>query len=839
MARGRESKTDCRQLEVIYPKDFESKVGFDTLRELLRGKCTSTAGREEVDSMRFMADFKAVRRALTQTDEMLALRRSHAPVPGETIHDVGRYLTELRSAGSFLPGEALRKLAQTMDTLSELGVFFSSDDGKERPTPELNQLFGHLSGFPLLVNEINRSVDRYGEVKDTASDQLYNIRRAMRAASGSVQSAMRAVMERAKNAGLIDRDAKPALRDGRMVVAVPADKKRQLVGIVHDESATGKTIFIEPTEVVEASNRLKELSLEEHREVVAVLTAIADSLRPRIDEIAAQSRYLGVLDFLKAKAALAMDIDGEMPVLEKGPEIDWYHAVHPVLLLTLRRQGREVVPLTLRLEGKDRILIISGPNAGGKSVCLKTVGIVQYMTQCGLLPPMHSNSHVGMFRSILADIGDEQSLENDLSTYSSHLRNMRTFLSEASPETMVLADEMGSGTEPQIGGALAQAILTRLGEAGCYGVVTTHFQNLKAFGEEREGFVNGAMLYDRQQLRPTFQLSVGSPGSSFALEIARKTGLPLEVIEQAKEIVGGDYVNSERYMLDIARDRRYWANKRQAIKEKEHKLDSLLERYEEKSSDLRQMRQQILNDARHEARELMKGANAQIERTIREIKQAEAEKERTREVRRQLEQYKEGLAAENDLEEGERDLPEVLRRQKHVSNSQRRKEKAPAKTVKKPEQLVAGDYVRMADGGAVGKVLSIAGKKAEVAFGALRTYVETSRLRPASKPKESALAQPGAYAGAVAEESRKRQLDFKQEIDLRGMRTDEALQAVTYFLDDAVQFGARRLRILHGTGHGILKANIRKLLDSNNSVARYADEDVRFGGAGITVVDLE
>ncbi len=824
---------------MIYPDTFESKIGFDSLRAIVIERCSSRSGKDEAEKMAFSNDYREVRRRLLQTSEMVSLKRSGVAVPGDEMDDVGPWLAELRSAGSFLPADRLARLGRTVETLAEVGAFFSQPDRRDTRTPELDSLFGGLQGFPLIVNEINRCVDRYGEVKDNASDELYRIRRAMRAASGSMQSAMRGVMEKAKGAGIIDRDARPAIRDGRMVIAVPAEKKRSLSGIVHDESATGKTVFIEPAEVVEASNRLRELSLEEHREVVVILTGVADMIRPHIDEIADEYRYLGKLDFIKAKASLALETDGEMPVLEKKPEIDWYHAVHPVLLLTLRRQGKEVVPLYLQLEGEKRILVISGPNAGGKSVCLKTVGIIQYMTQCGLLPSMHSNSHVGIFSSLLADIGDEQSLENDLSTYSSHLRNMKAFLNAASPSTLILADEMGSGTEPQIGGALAQSILERLAQSGCFGIVTTHYQNLKTFADEAKGFVNGAMLYDRQHLQPTFQLSVGTPGSSFALEIARKTGLPLEIIEKAKEIVGSDYVNTEKYLLDIARDRRYWANKRQNIKEKESKLDALLATYEEKASVLKSRRQEILNEARHEAREIMKGANARIESTIREIRTAEAEKERTRAVRRELEDYKAQLD-DDGKPVGEENLPEELRSQKHRSRQSREQEKLKRQTRNDASApLEPGDYVKMADGGVAGKILSVSGKKAEVAFGALRTFVELSRLRRASAPKPSGLEQPSLLSSSTSEEIRRRQLNFRQEIDVRGMRADEALQAVTYFLDDAVQFGARRLRILHGTGHGILKTVIRQLLDSNPSVARYADEDVRFGGAGITVVDLD
>lgn len=818
---------------MIYPSDFENKIGFSGIRELLVEKCISRSGKELAHEMRFSGDFSEVRRRLSQVAEMVDLIEAHEAIPGDSIHDVGPWLTLLRSEGNWLPASNLYHLGRMLETVGQLGRYFSSEESRKR-SPELSHLFGSLVGFPMIEREIERCIDRHGEVKDNASEGLYAVRRAIRAASGSMQSAMRGVLDRARQAGIVDRDTQPAIRDGRMVIAVPAEKRRQLAGIMHDQSATGKTIFIEPSEVVEASNRLRELTLEEQREVTEILKGIAVMIRPEIDAISEECSYLYILDFIRAKASLAIETGGEMPVLEKVPEIDWFHAVHPGLLLTLRKQNKEVVPLTLKLDSKQRILIISGPNAGGKSVALKTVGVIQYMTQCGLLPTLYSNSHIGVFKSILADIGDEQSMENDLSTYSSHLRNMKTFLANADSRTLLLADEMGSGTEPQIGGALAQAILTRLGGSGCFAVVTTHYQNLKSMADELDGFVNGAMLYDRQHLQPSFQLSVGSPGSSFALEIARKTGLPIDVIEKAKEIVGSDYVNADKYLLDIARDRRYWANKRQSVKEKEAKLDQLLEQYETKSSDLRKKRAEIINEARHEARELMRGANAKIEKTIRDIRSAEAEKERTRELRRELEKYKSNL--EKEESQSDSSLPELLWIQRHKSKAARTPK---PKTVVNDTPLEVGDYVRMSDGGTTGKILAVNGKKAEVAFGALRTFVDLSKLSRAQAPKPTALSQPSIVSGTTSESSRQRQLNFKQEIDIRGMRADEAIQAVTYFLDDAVQFGASRLRILHGTGHGILKTLIRQQLDVNKSVKRYADEDVRFGGAGITVVDLE
>ncbi len=821
---------------MIFPKDFENKTGFSQIRQILIEKCETRLGKEEAIGMAFSDGYEEVRRRLCCVAEMSSLLSAASEMPEERVYDVVPWLSEIKASGAFMAADRLQKLSATLTTMSEVGRFFmKKDDDGGANYPYLSDEFSQLPSFPEIIKEIDRCIGKYGEVKDNASPGLAEVRRAMTAASGSMQRAMRRVMDKAVADGIVDKDAAPSLRDGRMVIPVSSMMKRSISGIVHDQSATGKTVFIEPAEVVEAGNRLRELEMDERREIAIILTAIANLIRPCIEEISEGCKILAKSDFIKAKARFALETNAEMPRLEKNPELDWFHAIHPGLLLTLRQQGRTPVPLDINLNKERRILIISGPNAGGKSVCLKTVAVVQYMMQCGMLPTLYSNSHMGIFDGIFIDIGDEQSIENDLSTYSSHLANMKFFLTHANKKTMILADEMGSGTEPQIGGALAQSILTDLGKTGCMGVVTTHYQNLKTFAEAEDGFVNGAMLYDRQHLRPTFQLSIGNPGSSFALEIARNTGLPRDVIDRAREIVGSDYVNMDKYLLDIQRDRRYWANKRLGIKEKEHKLDKLLGEYEGNASDLKAQRAAILRAAKEEAKEILAGANARIERSIHEIRKAEAEKERTRQIRKELEEYKQGLDRDADEEQ----MPEVLKPLRHKSKKTEAEWKAKKEsTVPGKKALSVGDYVRMSNGGVVGKILSINGKKAEVAFGALRTIVELDKLQGAQKPKPTATETLMTVSVSTSNDSRERQLNFKNEIDVRGMRADEALQAVTYFLDDAVQFNASRLRILHGTGHGILKTLIREQLRSNPNVADFRDEDVRFGGAGITVVDL-
>lgn len=795
-------------------------------------------GKDFAEKMSFSSDYIAVVRNLRQTSEMLSLIQSRSDLPAENVYDVVPYLNEIKASGSFMSADRLNALGKMLSSISEVRRFFSRpDDNDNKPLyPELKKEFDDLVCFPVIEKEIERCINKFGEVKDNASPELADVRRAISSANGSIERSMRRVLDRMAADGIVDKDASPTMRDGRLVLPVAAGLKRRVNGIVHDESATGKTVFIEPAEVVEAGNRLRELQMQERREIVRILISIANVIRPEIDAIVDGCLAIGYLDFIKAKANFANSVGGLMPNIEKKPEIDWFGAFHPALFMTLKSQGRSVVPLNLHLDSKKRFLIISGPNAGGKSVALKTVGIVQYMMQCGLLPTLYDNSHMGIFENILVDIGDEQSIENDLSTYSSHLRNMKAFLRYAGSNTLVLADEMGSGTEPQIGGALAQSILYKLGQSGCFGVVTTHYQNLKTFADETDGFVNGAMLYDRQHLRPTFQLSVGNPGSSFAIDIARSIGLPSDVIDMAKEIVGSDYVNSDKYLLDIARDRKYWSNKRQSIKEKESHLDSLLEKYEDTASDLKSKRAEILKDAREEAKEILKSANARLEKAIRDIKNAAAEKERTKQIRRELEDYKKSL---NEPEE-DNTVPDVLKPLKHKSRKSKSETESAKLTTEnqKLKTLAIGDWVKMDGSGSPGQIISVTGKKAEVAFGALRTMVELSRLSVAAKPKQTAASQSFSVSSATSEDSRRRQLNFKNEIDVRGMRADEAIQAVTYFLDDAVQFNAQRIRILHGTGHGILKTLIREQLSVNPNVISFSDEDVRFGGAGITIVNL-
>lgn len=824
---------------MIYPSDFESKIGFLHVRDLISEKCISSMGKNEVSNMFFTSEEDAIISRLECVKEMMFILKQDLPIPIDNIHDILPYLNEIKVIGSYINSNQLYKIMTTLKMMSDLTLFFKKQketESNSTPFPYLDKEFSNLQVFPDIINIIDQAINKFGEVKDSASRKLYETRQQIRTASGSVQKTIKRIIEKAVSQGLVEKDTAASLRDGRMVIPLPSSYKRSIPGIVHDESATGKTVYIEPTEVVEASNKVRELEMEERREIISILKEIADNIRPYAEQIISSTLMLGKIDFIRAKALFAIDLDAQLPNISSQPELQWYHATHPILELSLRSQNRSIVPLNINFTGDQRILIISGPNAGGKSICLKTVAIVQYMFQCGVMPTLYSNSHMGIFKNMFIDIGDEQSLENDLSTYSSHLKNMKYFVTHADNKTIFLADEMGTGTEPQIGGAIAQAILETLGKNKCMGIVTTHYQNLKKFANETEGFINGAMLYDRQHLQPTFELSIGNAGSSFALDIATKIGLPKSVIDEAKELVGNEYINIDKYLSEISRDRRYWANKRLNIKDKELRLEKLLSKYEETAEDLNAKRKSIINDAKKEAKEILDNVNSRIERTILEIRRVEAEKNATRKLRKNIEDLKNEISKSEDTSaEDSSIIKQIKYRKKQTKIKQEsNKESNSNKT------FSIGDYVILKEGGNTpGKILSINGKKAEVAFGLLRTTVNLDKLSFSSKPAQSGIDSKNTLSISTDNDSRKRQLNFKNEIDVRGMRSDEAIQAVTYFLDDAIQFNVGRVRVLHGTGHGILKTLIRQQLQSNTAVKSFGDEDVRFGGAGITVIDLE
>ena len=866
---------------MIYPKNYEHKVGFDEIRLLLKERCLSPLGCEQVDELAFSTDADEVNEWLEQVREFRRLSETADDFPLQYFFDVREAVARIRLTGTHFEEQEVFDLRRSLDTISKVVAYLNRGEqsasygedgtgGIRYTYPALQRLTTGITTFPAMIRRIDSILDKYGKIKDGASMTLAGIRHELQKTEGSISRTLYTILHAAQRNGFVDKDAAPTLRDGRLMIPVAPGLKRKINGIVHDESATGKTVFIEPAEVVEANNRIRELEAEERREVIRILTVFSDEVRPHVKGILDSYRFLGTIDLIRAKSELAVLIKGFEPTVENHPGIDWIRAVHPLLALALEKQEKHVVPLDIMLKEtkgekkatEGRLLIISGPNAGGKSVCLKTVGLLQYMLQSGLSIPVGDRSTCGLFENIMIDIGDEQSIEDDLSTYSSHLMNMKQMIRSCNARTLLLIDEFGGGTEPTIGGAIAEAVLKQFWQKQSFGVITTHYQNLKHFAEDHEGVVNGAMLYDRHEMQALFQLSIGQPGSSFAIEIARKTGLPEEVIKDASDIVGRDYIQSDKYLQDIVRDKRYWEGKRQTIHQHEKSLEGRIARYESSIEEIEKERKAIIRRAKEQAEELLRESNRKIENTIREIRESQAEKEAMRRAREELEAFKQEVSdidTKGSDEMIERKMQQILERKKR---KEEKKKKAalsqPAsgdavtskdivtETEKAP--LAVGSTVRIKGLSSIGTIESLDGKMATVIFGGMRTKMRTERLEAATPPKnqtskaESRNTQiVGAY-GNLSNETRQaidtRKLNFRQDLDVRGMRGDEAVNAVTYFIDDAILVGMSRVRILHGTGSGILRQLIRQYLHTIPNVSSYRDEHVQFGGAGITVVDL-
>ncbi|WP_081021409.1 endonuclease MutS2, partial [Bacteroides fragilis] len=824
----------------------EQKIGFDQIRQLLKDKCLSTLGEERVNEMNFSDHFEEVDELLNQVAEFVRIIQEEDNFPDQFFFDVRPSLKRIRIEGMYMDEQELFDLRRSLETIRDIVRFLQRNDEEESdcPYPSLKKLAGDITVFPQLITKIDGILNKYGKIKDNASTELSRIRRELANTMGSISRSLNSILRNAQSEGYVDKDVAPTMRDGRLVIPVAPGLKRKIKGIVHDESASGKTVFIEPAEVVEANNRIRELEGDERREIIRILTEFSNTLRPSIPEILQSYEFLAEIDFIRAKSHFAIQTNSIKPSLENEQLLDWTMTVHPLLQLSLAKHGKKVVPLDIELNLKRRILIISGPNAGGKSVCLKTVGLLQYMLQCGMLVPMHERSHVGLFGSIFIDIGDEQSIEDDLSTYSSHLTNMKIMMKNCNERSLILIDEFGGGTEPQIGGAIAEAVLKRFNIKGTFGVITTHYQNLKHFAEDHEGVVNGAMLYDRHLMQALFQLQIGNPGSSFAVEIARKIGLPEDVIADASEIVGSEYINADKYLQDIVRDKRYWEGKRQTIRQREKHMEETIARYQAEMEELQKSRKEIIRQAKEEAERLLQESNARIENTIRTIKEAQAEKEKTRLVRQELADFRESI---DNLTSKEQEDKIARKMEKLKEKQNRKKEKKQNGTKEQPAvqqtpkatPITEGCPVRIKGQSSVGEVLEINGKNAVVAFGSIKTTVKTERLeRSNAVPQKQESAKSSFVSNQTQDSMYEKKLNFKQDIDVRGMRGDEALQAVTYFVDDAILVGMSRVRILHGTGTGILRTLIRQYLQTIPGVRHFADEHIQLGGAGITVVDL-
>ena len=830
------------------------------VRQMLRALCLSSLGTQRVDEMAFTADAKLLCELHRQTGEFSRIMEEEDGFPDSGYYDLRPTLQRLRIEGTYIETDEMHQLLRALQTVAQIVAFLgrgidTPDDGPRYPA--LARMTASAQTFPNVVARIDAILDKFGHIRDSASPELARIRRELSQTEGSVGRVLNAILRSAQAQGTVAADIAPTMRDGRLVIPVAPALKRKIRGIVHDESATGKTVFIEPQEVVEANNRIRELEADERREIIRILQAFSAELRPLVPALTETFERLADVEFVRAKAHLARSMGAFVttdPQISATPLIDWTLARHPLLERTLARHGKSVVPLDVELTRRQRILLISGPNAGGKSVCLKTVGLLQYMLQCGLAPTLGERSRLGVFEHIMIDIGDEQSIEDELSTYSSHLLNMKQMMRRADPSTLLLIDEFGGGTEPQIGGAIAEAVLRRFVAQGAFGIITTHYQNLKLFAEQTDGVVNGAMLYDRHRMTALFQLQIGQPGSSFAVEIARKIGIPAEVIDDATELVGRDYVDADKWLQDIVRDRRYWEQKRQQIHQRERQMEQTIEHYEKEVSDLQTQRRDIVRKAREEANELIRQANARIERTIREIKEAEAEREQTRIARQQLEEFQQSLEEPQATAEDDA----IARKMEKIRRRQERKKRpapnpsaviegsnAPSDPTSQLQKATSplgaaggGAFVRIKGQTSVGRLERIDGRKATVLFGQMRTTVDADRLVPAREPKAEERPAATFLTRQTQDLMRHKSLDFRQDIDVRGMRGDEALNAVMHFIDDAIQVGVSRVRILHGTGTGILRQLIRQYLRTVPSVLDARDEHVQFGGAGITVVDL-
>lgn len=841
---------------MIYPSNFENKIQFSEIRSLLKGYCLCQLGKDKVDEMAFSGDVAVINTMLRQTREFRRLQEESDDFPLQFFFDMRESVKRIRLEGTHLEENEIFDFRRSLETIAAIVRFLDrgSDEGVY-DYPTLHELTEGVLTFPEILRRIDQILDKYGKVKDSASPALADIRMQLHKAEGSVSRTLYSILRAAQSEGLVDKDVTPTVRDGRLVVPIAPGLKRKIKGIVHDESSTGKTVFVEPTEVVEANNRIRELEAEERREVVRILVDFTKLVRPYVNEIIYAYLLLAEIDFIRARAEFAALVGGIEPEVQAAPVIDWISSRHPLLWLALKKQDKPVVPLDITLTRDRHILIISGPNAGGKSVCLKTVGLLQYMLQCGLSVPMSERSTVGVFKNLMIDIGDEQSIENDLSTYSSHLLNMKNMMRQANDGTLLLIDEFGTGTEPQIGGAMAEAVLNQFVKKQAWGVITTHYQNLKHYADSHDGIANGAMLYDRHEMRPLFQLAIGQPGSSFAIEIARKTGIPEEVIKEASEMVGSDYIQSDKYLQDIVRDKRYWENKRQNVHQREKELERTVARYEKEIADLEQSRKDILRKAKEQAEELLKESNKKIENAIREIRESQAEKEETKRIREELNEFKAGVSeidakANDDLIAKKiRQIQERKERhKKHKDEKAERERQAAAKlreaaskaAKKEGRNLEVGDSVKIKGLSTVGKIESMDGKNATVIFGGMRTKMPASRLEyvDMAEAKKEDVAPVFNVSRETRETIDNRKLNFHQDLDVRGMRGDEALNAVMYFIDDACLVGMSRVRILHGKGNGILRQLIRQYLATVPSVTSFRDEHVQFGGAGITVVDI-
>lgn len=823
---------------MIYPQNFESKIGFDRIRQLVSDYCLSPMGRKQVAGISFRTDKKEVTSMLSLTEEFQKILQFEEYFPSDDYLDISEALNKIRIEGSFPEVQEVFDLKRSLETVKSVINFFKKKDIKSYP--ELKYRCESVKYYPYVLDASERIIDKEGRIRDSASPKLREIRNEIAQKSIMAARRLNSILKQAQLDGIVDSDTVASVRNGRGVIPVNAWDKRKIKGLIHDQSASGKTVFVEPAEIVEINNDIIDLEYEERREIVRILTSFADDIRPYIDDLLESNEFLGEIDFIRAKALLGNSLRAVKPIVSEKPGLRWSKATHPLLFMAFKKlRDRKVVPLDIVLDENNRILLISGPNAGGKSVCLKTVGLLQYMLQCGLTIPLDEGSETGIFENIFIDIGDEQSIDNDLSTYSSHLINMKFFAKHASVNTMILIDEFGTGTEPMLGGSIAEAILGEFNLAGSYGVITTHYTNLKHFASVTSGIVNGAMLFDHNLMQPLFQLSIGKPGSSFAFEIARKIGLPEEILRKASEKAGVKNINYDRNLKEIARDKRYWENKRQKIRQHEKRLEELIDQYEAEIANSKELRKDIVKKAKEEAEKILGSVNRIIENTIREIKESQADREKTRLARQKLELFRETIADGSiSTDPGAEEKAAVLASKvKKIKPAIVIKEKEKKEKTRKP--LIPGDSVRMTDTLAAGEITRIENGMAHIEAGSMKFLVPLEKLERISKSELRKNIRSENIIPVVDPLVAARKLNFKPEIDIRGIRGEEALLVVRDFIDDALMVQHRNLRILHGKGNGILRQLVREYLSTMKVVKSFRDEHVDLGGSGITVVEMD
>ena len=820
---------------------LEAKLGFDKVRETISNRCQTEYAADRVAGEEFSADPSVIGERLQLTDEMRLVLMFEDSFPTTGYIDALPFLQPLLKEGFSVDKHSLAKLGSMLELSRKTSQFFISI--KDGVYPALKRLTAKMVSFPEVRRRIESILDKYGEIKDSASDELLHIRQDLRAKEAAISKKATAILNSAKEEGIVDGDASVSVRDGKFLIPVSTSAKRKIRGFVYDLSASGKTTFVEPAEVIELENEISELRFEEAREISHILYVFSEFVRPYVPDLIETARILGEVDFLIAKAQTALDYVAGVPVISTDGSLSLRKARHPLLEKSLKKEGRQICPLTVTLTPQKRLLIISGPNAGGKSVCLKTTGLLQYMFQWGMLVPTSESSELPVFDRILVCIGDDQSLENDLSTYSSFLADMKDMLAKADERTLILIDEFGSGTEPAAGGAIAEAILAEFDSHGAYGVITTHYTNIKLYAAgENTHAVNGAMLYDTSKIAPLFQLKIGMPGNSFAFELARKMQLPEPIVKDAENRAGEEFVGIERNLRKIAKNRRVLDEKIRKVKTTDKNLEELAEQYERELEDIRSRKKEILDQARMEAEEIIRSAGKQVEKTIKDIKESNAEKERTKEARAELSGFLGALEERKSKEQKAHD--EYIERKKALLN----KRKKPAANSEEDRQeafrsapLKIGEKVRVKSNGMVGEVVGVSGKKVTVVIGNITSKLPAERVERISS-NEFKEASKKTYTPVYEKRDpaiTARKLSFSPELDIRGERLQAAMEIVVRYIDDAQMLGIGSVRIIHGKGTGALHDEIQRYLKTVPGVLSATDEDIRHGGSGVTVVTFE